>query len=360
MPPRLIHHGRWLSLSAAAILFSACGFPLPLHQVQASKVEVDTPETDIVFGVPKPTPAPPQAPAALPPLSNLDLGQPPLLSFNGNDFLFPLIPAIAACPTASPTAFPADVAGSDVNILPAAGDYRWAASGKYDLTVLTTTVQLPLGPFEQHQVRNAKTFTDTLPTLPGSPPPYDFTYETIQPMHGSSGWLDFHWQVKDNALGASAQGQTAGDPEAGLALMQVDELDTNAKFRSTIFQAAPHTGLLLLPLPVQPGTAWTSTSVDTSSSANNLKFHGTTGNRETVDACGTPVQAWAVDGTLTPTGTGAANPPTLHLDIATQMGALVVAVNITSDNGWFFDATYHKVADRIGQLKPDSLPAKFQ
>jgi hypothetical protein len=329
-----------------AAVLSSCS--LPTATARPNRVDVDTLETDILFGAqasPAPAPSPTGTTALLPPIE--PLAQPSPLFFTGNP-LPPPRPAQSPCPAAPATSFPAQVAESTVTTMPQPGQYRWAGKGGFDQTVLTITFTTSLPQFETRYVRNPAAFTDPIPAAPGSPTSFNFTFETIEPHLGTSDSYLMYWQVKANS-------QTPNDPEAGLVLKQVDTLDKDAKITGTIFK--PVTGLLLLPLPVSPGAAITSTAVDTSAGANSLQYSGTVGSHERVDACGEPVQAWGVDGTLTPTGASSGNPAKVHYDVATQMGALVVAFNV---DGGLFGTTFHKAETRIGQLKADPLPAKYK
>jgi hypothetical protein len=339
---------RFLPLLGLALLAS-CSGPFS-GAVGAAKVDVDTLSTDILFGVPSPSPVTAQngqaATAVLPPMTLTLPEQPPSLSFEGTNVTFPSIPAPAACPTAPATSFPAQVAGSDVTTMPGSGSYRWASAGSWEKMILTTPVKIPIPTFEQRIVRRATKVADPVPALPGSSPDFSFTYQTIEPRVSDTSALLMTWKVKANAA--------TGDPEGGLTLQQVDVIDKDGKPAGTMFHAV--TGLLLLPLPAQPGTKIRSSSVD-STGSNNLQLTGTVGNRERVDACGDPVQAWGVDATLTNAGAGSAAPATLHYDVATQFGALVVAFNI---DGTFFGTKFDKETARIGQLKGDPVPDAYK
>ena len=333
---------------AVAVLTTSCSAPFQ-PKASAARVDVDNVPTDIIFGVPSPSPVAaasgPTALVTVPPAILTLPEQPPSLTFVGNDITFPVVPAPAACPTASPTSFPPDVATSDVSKMPVSGAYRWATGGAYVKTIGTISVPIQVPMFEQRVVRNAKPFTDPVPTVPGSPPDYAFTYQTIEPVVTDGTALLLYWQVKANPV--------ANDPEGGVVLKQVDTLDKSGKNTGTIFQGTP--GLLMLPLPVAPGTSFNSTSVDTH--ANSLQLKGTVGNHERVDACGQPLQAWGVDATLQNAGASAANPAKLHFDVATQMGALMIAFNI---DGAFFGTQYQKETARIGQVAADPVPDTYK
>jgi hypothetical protein len=341
--------GKKLAVVMGVLGISACGLSAtPL----ASKVLVLQLQTDVIFGAGQPSPTPPPV-AQLP---GLGLSQPDLGFFSGS--LVPTVPN-SACATAPATAFPAAPATSDVTTKPAVGAYDWVGSGTYDYSPIPTiTFHPPVQPQFQVIVRNVQTFNDTAQSLPGSTQGLNFTYDTVMPRLGSvsGGYWLFHWQVK-----ASPQ---AGDPEGGLVLKRIDQLDSKRNDLGPIFDPKNGPGLLLLPLPAEPGTVGVQTpnggegpsvSVDLSGNNNTMEFNGAVGARERVDACGTWLQAWPVDGTLQ-TGAGSA---TVHLDVATQMGALLLVFDI-KDDGAFLGTTFHKLATHVGQTTASPLPKEWQ
>jgi hypothetical protein len=359
--------GRRLAVAAAAVGLTACGSSGP------GGVAVDSLQTNVVFGAEQPVaghavasganPAP--APQVLPAVAPFTI--PPTLTFP----TFPaglLSPVGGLCPTASPNTFPAQPTTADVPAPPATGSYRWEAAGTYDRPVGTLTLQLPVGSTFQQFVRHVQPFQDNFPQTGGGQQGLDYTFDAVQPGLGTIGaaYLQFVWQVKSNPA--------AGDPEGGLALIEVDSLDSRGGTVGTIFKAAAHDGLLLLPLPAGPGpvepavvttvpdlpvvgappSAPSTESVDTSGNGNNLQFSGTVGAPQRLDACGTWLEAWPVDGTLR-NGPASA---TLHLDVATQFGALVMALDI---DGSFLGVTFHKLTTHVGQAPPPSaLPIQWQ
>lgn len=346
-----------LAAFAIVLALAACG----TTAVKPSQVQVDTLQTKILFGLNEDIKAR-QATAP---------GQPPQELFVQPQELplevftplpFPLAPPAKPCPDAGANDFPSVQAGTNVTSMPKPGHYRWVASGKWDyvFTGLTTTV--PLGEFQERYLRNVATFTDTFPQPPGTES-LDFRYQTIEPRFAQgNGYLLFFWQVKSHAFSSSetlplpspAPNQvTAGDPEAGLVLQRVDVMDTKGRDIGTVFSGQP--GLMMLPLPEAPGD-FRSTSVDTSGGAT-MAIQGTVGGHEVIDACGTPVQAWSVNATLTSVGTSGANgQATIHYDVATQLGGVVIGLNV--DGPWF-GTTLHTVKQRLGQVDPDALPEMF-
>ena len=357
----------WLAVIAAVLGLTACGSSGP------AGVAVDSLQTNVVFGAEQPAasqavasnattaPAPPALPAVAP------FVIPPSLTLP-NFPPFPQSPLAGLCPTAPDNTFPAEPASADVAAPPATGAYRWRAAGTYDRPVGTLTLQLPVAQTFEQFVRHVQPFQDDFPQAGGGQQGLNYTFDAVEPGLGATGvaFLQFVWQVKSNPA--------ASDPEAGLALVEVDSLDAQGAMVGAIFKAAPHDGLLLLPLPAGPGpveppvvttvpnlpvvgpppSAPSTESVDTSGSGNNLQFSGSVGAPERLDACGTWLEAWPVDGTLKD-GTGSA---TVHLDVATQFGALVMALDI---DGSFLGVTFHKLATHVGQAPPPAaLPRQWQ
>jgi hypothetical protein len=245
--------------------------------------------------------------------------------------------------------------------MPTAGAYSWVGSGTYNYSPIPTiTVKIPIAPMFTEYLRHVRSLPPSLvPAIPGASPSLNFTYESTVPQLGSlkGGFYDLFWQVKSNA--------SAGDPEGGLVLKRIDTLDSKGNDTGKVFDSGSGPGLLVLPLPAAPGPVGIQTpdgnlsqsiSVDTSGNGNNLEFSGTVGPRERVDACGTWLQAWPVDGTLT-NGAGSAK---IHLDVATQFGAVPLALNFVGDGQTFLGSTLNNVSLHTGQSTPGALPKEWQ
>jgi hypothetical protein len=334
---------RWYVTTFALLGLSACGLSAG---PALSKVVVDQLATDVIFGAGQPSPSP-----LAPPLPQLGLQQPLGDFFTGNNFSGVEL-TTNSCAVAPPTAAPPVDAAPDVTAHPQVGQYRWVGGGTYDVVLPTNTLKFPVPQNLNVDVTHVTDVPDEIPAAPGSTPDLSFTYQTIQPNVGRSGFLAYTWKIKANA-------QT-GDPEGGLTLTQVDLLDASGKVFKNIFKGTP--GLLLMNLPAQSGPVGIqgpnggiqpTVAADTSGNNNNMQFTGSVGSRERIDACGTWVQAWPIDGTLQ-IGTGTA---TVHLDVATQFGGLVEAFNI---DGSYFGTTLNKLTMHTGQTTPDALPAQFK
>src|SRR5439155_7407212 len=141
--------------------------------------------------------------------------------------------------------------------------------------------------------RRVTVVPDDFPQLPGSSPSLVFTYQTVQHNLAGNLTLVYTWQVK-------SQPQT-GDPEGGLSLQKIEQYNGAGQRLDTLFAGKP--ALLILPLPVSPGTVGyqgpnggigPTTAVDTTSHANNMQWDANVLGRERLDACGTWIQAWGI------------------------------------------------------------------
>lgn len=338
---------RALAAAAGILLLGACGLA---GESRSAGVSVDQLQTDVVFGAGG-TPAP-RAVAAVPPLPSLPQPEPSFFqvpTFSEKD--------TGLCPSAPATGAPAVGAGQTVESLPQEGTYTWAGSGRYAYTVLGITAQLSVPTRFDVVVRHVRRVQDQSLFGMVSAPPLEFTYETVQPIFAfGGGYYDFFWQVKANSQ------PDLGDPEGGIVLKKVVKLASDGKPGPTLFDSGTGPGLLLVDLPVQPGAVGVqtpngsvgpTTSTDTSTSGNSMSWNANVLGRERVDACGTWLQGWAVEGQLT-NGPSTAQ---VHFDVATQFGGLMIAENL---DGTLLGETVQKGALRQGQTTPGPISQEFR
>ena len=316
------------------LLLAACGVGAV---TPAGRAGIDTLQTDILFGLTAHTarsapraPAPVPAPSApsLPGLGSLPLPTGP----------------VETCPLPPIGANPPQVSPIYVTDAPQAGVFRWVEQGTYQLPGTTVHTAVP---GEQYLLvlRVQKQPSAGL-ALPGTPPSYVITFQTIQPTYGAyagAAYVRADWQVKGNPA--------PGDPEGGVTLTQVDLLNAKGQAVRTAFKGVA--GLLLLPLPVSFGQSFNSAAVD-SNGAGSLAFQGQVLNRQRVNACGDWVQGVEVTGTLN--GLGSYGGAKVDLILATQSGAMPIAAGITGD---WFGATLD-VEGHLGAVRPKPLPGGLQ
>jgi hypothetical protein len=137
-----------------------------------------------------------------------------------------------------------------------------------------------------------------------------------------------------------------GEPNRGLVLIAQELYDSNGRLQSSF---DPVGGILLLPLAVLPGESWRSTAVDPRS-LDSISFEGSVAKRQAVDACGTMLDGWLVQGTMTRSGGQPAEQ--VELVVSTELGALIISHHVESKGpDGSVDVLYE-----IGQSVPDAEP----
>lgn len=111
-----------------------------------------------------------------------------------------------------------------------------------------------------------------------------------------------------------------GEPNRGIVLIEQVLFDGNGQ-QVGAFQ--PSSPVLLLPLPVEPGDSWSSTGVDPRT-GQTMVVDGFINERETVDACGTLLDAWRSELDVQ-VASGASNATQFReLLISTERGAVLI------------------------------------
>ncbi|HEX9969475.1 MAG TPA: hypothetical protein VGB03_04990 [Acidimicrobiales bacterium] len=250
------------------------------------------------------------------------------------------------CPPAALNAFPEKSATVQVDTLPTEGLYRWKRGGSEKVKALNNQ-EIAYTGYEQRLVSNVVKVSESENVTSD----YDdrrnivYRYDTVQPL--GSGVRETSYQVKTNAgvqrQAAAATGQRVrtGDAEAGLAIKRIVTRDSQGTEESTF-----EVGLLILPLPVAPGE--TFTSVAKGARGDALRFQGTVGAKQRVDACGTIIEGFRVTGTLS----GGDVTETWTFLVATQYGAILIEERFEYETSF----GSHKPIFTIGQLHPKPLP----
>ncbi len=308
--------------------------------------------------------------------------------FNRFTNLQPPAPEVE-CPTAPIGSSPATQAPEEVTTVPEVGVYRW----KRDITTTSVgaagEITVQVEGFETRAVRaveelGAGTAVDT--DDPSAQQGMRYRYETLAPL--PSGLTELTtWTVNTAPVAAGAnvtqdpEGVTmtaegaaseitgedvdvpdeaqeqlpggqriqTGEPNRGLVLNQVENIDANGANQGSFNPSSP---LLYLPLPVQAGEFWTSTAVDPTS-GETRRIEGQVNERRSVDACGTLLDGWLVE--VSETRATAAGTVTIEAEyvVSTELGALVIGETslVTDALGNSVDATYER-----GQVEADPLP----
>ncbi len=338
-------------LAAIGALSTACVSP------DEPGVRVNAVQADIVFGVELPAvgevPPPTAAVGTFPGEGGAsDLRVPvldPAPDREGNIDYTVSAPA-PTCPTAPPTEAPDVVAPTNASGPPAAGLYTWKRSGKLIAVVQGTSHDIAISGFESRLVRAVDKISDTR-----------WTYEVAQPDLSGATLVTTYAVNTDpievgnpatgsRGIAAPYVGQTtrAGEPLRGLTLERQDYYDGNGVRIGTFDPIDP---VLLAPLPVLSGETWTSVGVDPAS-GQTIRVEGIMARRASVDACGSRLDAWLADLTVTYSG-AAETVRELDLYVSTELGGLPIGERIseTSNDGSSLDAYFE-----IGQRDPDPPP----
>lgn len=340
---------RILVLVALAVTSAAC------VSGKAPGVRVDAVQADIVFGVEKPAvgEVPPPTAAGL----AGDDGSPDLrvpfrnqIPSRFSNVQYTVTAASSECRDAPATAAPAVIAPDNASAPPAAGLYTWRRSGKATVVVDGSPYETPITGLERRLVRKVTRISDTRWTFDVAQPDlsgatlvtsYAVNTDPIEvgnPVVGSRG------------VAAPYVGETtrAGEPLRGLTLHRQAYYDGNGTLVGDFSPADP---VLLTPLPILSGDKWTSVGVDPRT-GQTIRVDGIMARRESVDACGTRLDAWLAD--LTIAYSGASNTTRkLGLHVSTELGGLPIGERISESSA---DGTTIEAFFQIGQRDPEPEP----
>jgi hypothetical protein len=372
------HSAALVLVALSTVLVGACVQPPP------PGVAVKPLKADLVFGI-KPKDAakpvafePPVAEDAQPqelvfPDQPDDLGAPS----GPTRVHVPLLQAANPCPEAKLNAFPALEATRSVTTQPQAGVYRWKQGGSYVTTVGGTPYTINVGGFQQRVITNV-----TEPVSVPNPTSVDpdaktttFTYQLIQAAGGVTKRITY--QVKTGAVGVRStpglqpgdtplpttplgplptttttlprlpEAVAAGDPERGLTIKSIEDLDPKTGEAAKTIDFSP--AVQVLPLDVIPQEPFRSVGVDSKNQAT-LVHDGVVRDRTRIDACGDIVDGWQVDITAHYAEGGTTQDVNQTFIFATQYGGMpILETDDFGDGG--------KVTYSLGQLVPSPLPA---
>lgn len=260
-----------------AFVSSACA------RAPQSGVNVKPLTTELVFGVPKKEKsAPPPNSGTVPedPLPVVDIPR-----FNIPKFS-PLPDAprapVKACKEAGPTDFPKKAATTIVDLTPAVGVYEWRVVGTQNVA---SVGRVKLTSVLRKTIKNFK---------PLGTNQFQYDVEEREIVFGSTTTVTQTFYVRQTQDGIN---------EDGIFLTRVrTRTEQNPKAEATF---SPQPPIKLLPLPVKIGSpsvggAVQQPQLDTTgvdpASQEALRHRGTVLNRYSVDACGTVIQGWFVQG----------------------------------------------------------------
>lgn len=340
---------RILGLGALAIVTAAC------VSGKAPGVRVDAVQADIVFGVEKP----PVGEVPPPTVAGIagDDGSPDLrVPFRNqipnrfSNVQYTVSPGTSACRDAPATAAPAVIAPANASAPPAAGLYTWRRSGKATVVANGSSYDQPISGLERRLVREVKKISDTR-----------WTFDVAQPdLSGATLVTSYAVNTNPTEVGNPATGSRgvaapyvgettrAGEPLRGLTLHRQAYYDGNGTLIGDFSPADP---VLLTPLPILSGDTWTSVGVDPRS-GQTIRVDGIMARRESVDACGTRLDAWLADLTVAYSGASSTTRK-LGLHVSTELGALPIGERISESSA---DGSKVEAFFQIGQRNPDPEP----
>lgn len=338
------------TLAVVALVAAACVQP------KGPGVGVRNLEADIVFGVEEKEDKPLTGSETAEGPDDLFGGEvafddlPDQSDLEGDDFdkskFLPKLKPSQSCPPAAANEFADQAATLNVEEPPAAGRYRWQKGGQAEFTGLPGQ-KFPLTGFESRVIRNVEKLDPT----PGNTG-LEISYDVVQPL-GTGGAVRVSTyllktgtrQVESNP-GFSDVSVRTGEPERGLSLQNVNNIDKNG---NTVSSFNPSTGLLLVPLEVRQGEAFQSSAIDPRTGVS-IQYQAQVRSRVEVDACGDILSGWLIEGTRTISG-DASGPQPYNFVFAPQFGGIILFERYNERNAQgFFEYEF-----TIGQRAPDPV-----
>ena len=291
------------------------------------------------------------------------------------------------CPTAPIGASPSEAAPEEVTTVPREGLYSWKRDIEVKRSVQGVDLHLHTTGFEKRIVRDVEVVGEgTDPTADGGK---QFTYQTVRPdgfgnalvetfrvntqpvERGANSNVDTQGSVENAEHAAEANGIPAdvpddvveqipnpnrvrvGEPNRGLVLTQQQFYDGNGVAIGSFSPAPP---VLLLPLPVEAGDTWTSTSTDPRT-GQTMRVSGEVDERETVDACGTLLDGWRAELDVTIASADGTVQRTSKLVVSTSFGAMIIGEQSHEESTDASGAPTTVDTDYgIAQVDPDPVP----
>lgn len=189
-------------------------------------------------------------------------------------------PAVQQCPEAGPNDFPSEPAPNSVTTKPKQGLYVWKLDGTQKVAPFPFPFRL--SSFTDRSVEGVQDFA----AAPGTASGTNFTFSTKQrdPSLNSRIIITQDFRVD----------QTNPSPQLrGILLTRVHR--QNPDGTSEVFTPSPP--VQFLPLPIQIGPSFETSSVDVTNPQRiqTLTHRGFVKERKRVDACGTVIDSWLID-----------------------------------------------------------------
>ena len=223
------------------------------------------------------------------------------------------------CPAAALDEFPDEVAPTNVTEEPKPGVWRWKRTGSLAKSDGSVT---DVSGLERRTISELRKESAD-PTAPKRMRyQFDITYADPSDPEVQ---ITVTYRVDTGAAGAEAEspvgGERAsgGEPERGLSLKRF----VAKRGDKTIGTFAPTTGLLLLPLPVRSGESFSSVAIDPSTQ-QTWRYTAQVKQRRAIDACGTLLDGWVVEGTQQISGSNGGSRG-YNLVVGNQRGGLLLS-----------------------------------
>lgn len=285
----------------AGMVMAACA------KAPRPRVGVKNVAAELVFGIP-PVQEPVGPPGAFPEVpEEIDLTDFEDGFFNPGPAPPPPPPR---CPEAGPNEFPDREAPPTIDGKPKVGTYNWKVQGTQRITGVPFPVRL--GEFEQRKVQDVASNVGD---------PQNYTFKTVQKKPGTGNTLLISTFIVD-----------VTNPSPTLKGVLLDKLEEDKQDGSAISTFDPEPDIMYLPIPIQQGTAnrFDTTGIDPRTQ-QVLRHIGFVKERKDVDACGTMIQTWLVDGEyFRATGLGPEQRVNYDYAIATHFGGLIVYERVQS------------------------------
>jgi hypothetical protein len=332
-----------LALGLIGLTATACVSPDP------PGVRTDSVQTDIVFDVEEPETGPLESAVPSTEISNAPLLPTPFRNelpprFANVRFSLTEEEIASECPGAPLGAAPSVAAPENASEPPPLGLYRFKRSGTKKEIINGTEFSSEYGGFEPRVLRDLETSSETL-----------WSFKEVEQI--SDGVRVTSWQVNTDPVQRAANppyvGENAvrvGEPGRGVAITSIEEYDGNGNAVSSF---NPTTPLLLLQLPVVQGESFSSSAVDPKT-GQSISLQAEIMKRQTVDACGTLLDGWLVEATITESR-GFGTPANVHTDelvISTERGGQLLSRRQVM-SGATQQGTYESdLTVSIGQVEP--------
>ena len=308
---------------------SACG--------RDESIEVGMREysTDIVYGsqrkevppapLPAANPTPGFPPFIVPPPPARVVTQVPTTVTTMVPAEVPPVPLAPACPEDDPFDFPREPATRLVGAAPKQGRYRFRQEG----AVAIGSVAAAALPTEtSREIRNVATVASNAHT-------YDVVVESLG----------------DTTTTSYSVRQSTGDPSLdGVFITRV----VTRRADGSVDEFTPVSGVRIIALPAAPAASWNDVGTDPLRGTSMI-VRGTVTDKGRVNACGTPLDSWAVKVEVRLLGAGKDLTVSATYQVGTQFGGFVLGEQVAlrgTDRGQTVDL---KSATSINDIQPEPL-----